>query len=299
MTISSENNRNDYTGNGSTDTYAYTFKIFAEGEIKVTERDTDDIETVLVLNTDYTVTDVGVEAGGTVVLTAGNLTTDHELCIRRNNSLLQLTEIRNQGIFFANVHEDAWDYLCMIAQTQQFNIDKALKMPDTVTGVSADLPIPVASQFLSWNAAADALINVDPGSVSLAIPAGDSVATAMIQDLAVTTAKIANDAITAAKIPDTSIQHGKIDFANLVVVSSNTTKVILAGATWLVPAGVFHFTQYDAGSWPGTVELEMHDGSAWISSGVDFKAGPVISDGTNIRFREVSAGSCKLYYHQL
>lgn len=299
MTISSENKRNDYTGNGSTDTYAYGFKIFAEGEIKVTERDTDDVETVLVLNVDYTVTDVGVEAGGTVVLTAGNLTTDHALCIRRNNSLLQLTEIRNQGIFFANVHEDAWDYLCMIAQTQQFDIDKALKLPDTVTGVSADLPIPVASLLLGWNAAADALINVDPGSVSLAIPASDSVATVMLQDDAVTTVKIADDAITAAKIPDTSIKHAKLDFANFYVISTNNEETVLQGGTWTPDAGIY---QMIAGSaLGGVLKLSIKDKDTdWQQCENAFDSGIVICDGVNVRFNETTTTDGQImYYHKL
>ena len=44
MTIPSENYRNDYTGNGALDTYSYTFKITDENDIKVSQRDTDDVE---------------------------------------------------------------------------------------------------------------------------------------------------------------------------------------------------------------------------------------------------------------
>jgi hypothetical protein len=180
MTIPSENHRNDYIGNGSTDTYAYTFKIFAEDHIKVTERDTDGVETELVLNVDYTVTDVGVAAGGTIVRTAGNLPTDYLLNIRRDVALVQESEVRNQGVFFAVTHEDAWDYLCMIAQTLRFQIDQALGLPDTVEGVSIVLPMPEASKFFRWNSTGDAIEYVDAGSVALALPASESIVADMI-----------------------------------------------------------------------------------------------------------------------
>ena len=92
MTIPAETNRSDYTGNDSTDTYSYAFKIATENDIKVSQRDTDDVETVLTLNVDYTVTGVGAANGGSIVLTAGNLTTDYHLTIRRDSELKQETE---------------------------------------------------------------------------------------------------------------------------------------------------------------------------------------------------------------
>ena len=298
MTVSSENNRDDYTGNGAVDTYGYSFKIHDEADIKVTERDTDDVEVVHVLNVDYTVTGVGAEAGGTVVLTAGNLTTDHKLCIRRDAATVQLVEIRNEGVFYAEVHEDAWDYLCMVMQTHSFDIDRSIKLPDTVTGVSSDLPVPVASQLLSYNAAADAIITVDPGSISLAIPASDSVATAMLQDGAVTTVKITDGAITPAKIPDTSIQHAKIDWANLIVASSNTSEVILAGGNWVVPAGVYIMARdTEVSSHIGYAALQVFDGATWRGEETAFASGVIISDGTNVRIIETSTtDSVKFYY---
>ena len=59
MTISSTTDRNDYTGNASTGTYAYGYKIFANTDLVATVRDTDGVETTLTLTTHYTVTGVG------------------------------------------------------------------------------------------------------------------------------------------------------------------------------------------------------------------------------------------------
>ena len=180
MTVPSDNNRNDEIGNGATDTYNYTFKITSESDMKVSQRDTEDVETVLTLNVDYTVTGVGALNGGSIVLTAGNLTTDYHLTIRRDSALTQQTDIRNQGDFLPEIHEDTFDHLASADQTQQSEIDRCVKVSETYP-VDVELPGPQAGKVISWNAAGDALINVDPGSVALAIPADDSVTPAKIQ----------------------------------------------------------------------------------------------------------------------
>jgi hypothetical protein len=150
------NNRNDYTGNGATDTYSYTFKIFAEGDLLVTQRDaaTVPVETTLVLNTDYTVTGVGSASGGTIVLTAGNLTSNYLLTIRRVRALTQETDVRNQGDFYPEVHEDAFDHHVMIAQQQQDELNRGLRLPETEAGSAASRTLPTdrASKYLAFDA---------------------------------------------------------------------------------------------------------------------------------------------------
>ena len=158
MTIAATNRRNDYTGNGATDVYAYTFKVFNKNDLKVTKRDTSNVETLLVVDTDYTVSGVGESAGGSITLTAGNLPTDYRLTIRRLRPLTQDTDIRNQGDFFPEVHEDAFDDLVMKDLTQQDEIDRSLKFPETTSGVSPTLPVPVAGgRYFYLNEAGDAV----------------------------------------------------------------------------------------------------------------------------------------------
>ena len=181
MTIPSENYRNDYPGDGSNDTFSYTFKITDESDIRVSQRDTDDVETILTLNVDYTVTGVGVLNGGSIVLTAGNLTTDYHLTIRRDSDLTQLTDVRNQGDFFPEVHEDTFDKLASVSLTQQSEIDRCVKVSETYPDVSVELPGPQAGRVLKWNDAGTALINVDTGDAEIAVPADDSVTPSKIQ----------------------------------------------------------------------------------------------------------------------
>lgn len=154
MTVSSAINRVQYTGNGNTDEYAFTFKIFDEAELLVTVLDTDDVEETLVLNTDYTVDDVGESAGGTITLVDGNLTSGYIITIRRRRELTQTADFRNLGDFHAGTHEDTMDKLVMNDQQQQDEINRSLKLPESVdvADFSPELPVPSASKFLKSNA---------------------------------------------------------------------------------------------------------------------------------------------------
>ena len=152
MTLASTVNRVSYTGNDSTATYNYTFRIFLEADLLVTVRNTTtDVETTLALTTDYTVTGVGASAGGTIVLagtgkawqgTGSNLNTGYKITIRRVATLTQNTDIRNQGDFYPEVHEDEFDRSRMIDQQQQDEIDRSVKMPETVASSDFNPEIP-------------------------------------------------------------------------------------------------------------------------------------------------------------
>lgn len=169
MSLSSVNNRSQHTGNGAVDTYSYTFRIFDEDDLLVVVRDTDGVETTLVKTTDYTVTGVGAASGGTVVLVNsaqawldgdGDLKQDYELSILRVVALTQVTDIRNQGDFYPEVHEDQFDKLTMIDQQQQDELDRSIKLPDSVDPSTFDTRMPAsivgqANVTITTNAAGD------------------------------------------------------------------------------------------------------------------------------------------------
>ena len=155
-TVSTTAPRNDYVGTSSTATYSYTFKIFAATDLRVTSRNTSNIETTLAYPTDYTVTGVGKAAGGTIVLTAGNLTTGYALTIRFDRTPRQSTDLRNQGSFFPETHETKFDELTRYAQQNKDALDRSLHLPETEVGTSVATTIPVtasrASKYLAFDA---------------------------------------------------------------------------------------------------------------------------------------------------
>ena len=138
MTVASTSNRVDYTGNGSTTVFSFSFRIFDNADLVVTKADADGVETTLVLDTDYTVTGAGSYSGGSITLGTA-LTSGHALTIQRVLDITQETDLRNQGQFFAETHEDVFDRLVMINQQLQEQIDRAAKLPVTNTTDAEEL----------------------------------------------------------------------------------------------------------------------------------------------------------------
>lgn len=163
MTVENENNRNDYVGDNTTDTYAFTFKIFDQSHVAVYEQDDQGVETTLAVDVDFTIpsTDIGVDAGGNITLTAGNLATGHKLAIVRDPPLTQTTEIKNQGTFYPETHEDEFDLLVMQIQSLLSAATRALAILETDAGANTTVPVGVSGSVLGWDDNGD-LTNIPP-----------------------------------------------------------------------------------------------------------------------------------------
>lgn len=131
MTVSTEVDHNDYTGNGVTTSFPYTFRIFQKSDLVVQVVDMDENITELTLDTDYTVTGAGGYNGGNVILSSP-LTNGYQISISRSLPVTQETDLRNQGKFFAEVHEDAFDKLTMLVQQVRSMFSLALRKPSFI-----------------------------------------------------------------------------------------------------------------------------------------------------------------------
>lgn len=172
MTISSETDRDDYDGNGATTQFTYSFRIFDQDDLLVTLRnDSTGVETTWVRGVDYTVANVG-EATGTITATTAPATGE-SLTIRRVLNILQETDLRNQGDFFPQTHEDVFDRIIMICLQQQDEIDGSFRLSETYRdgSVSTIMPAPEADKFVGWNSAATGLINKSAGDIVGAVSA--------------------------------------------------------------------------------------------------------------------------------
>lgn len=233
MSISSTNSRNNYTGNNTTATYNYTFRILDQDDLLVTVRDTSDVETTLAITTDYTVTGVGSLSGGTIVLTAGNLATGYVLSIRRVVPLVQETDIRNQGAFYPEIHEDQFDRQVMMAQQQQDEVDRAVKLAETIDPADFDTRLPASivgsiNQTVMTNSTGDGF---EPGPTAAAISAAESNATAAAASAvaaAASAAAAASSALSAAASQWNDVQY--LTFAS----SPFTVTDVMAGTMFEV-----------------------------------------------------------------
>jgi len=142
MTISSTTVKNSYSGNGTLDTFNYTFKIFADADIQVIIRDATATETVKTLTTHYTVTGAGNANGGTIVFTTGNIPTNTEtVVIRRASPQTQAIDYIANDPFPAESHEEGLDRSMMAIQQLQEEIDRSIKLSRTNTMTSTEFAV--------------------------------------------------------------------------------------------------------------------------------------------------------------
>lgn len=129
MTVASETNRSGpYMGNGVTTVFNYGFRIVNENHIRVIRANAAGVETTLVIDADYIVSDVGEAAGGQVALTVAPAT-GTTITILRNVPFVQETDLENQGAYFAETVEDALDLAAMRDQQLAEMLSRAVMLP--------------------------------------------------------------------------------------------------------------------------------------------------------------------------
>lgn len=161
MTIQTTTSKVQYTANGSNKIFAYTFLIFDEADIEVYLTDTDGVETLQTLNTDYTVSNVGAENGGNVTFGTAP-TSSYKITILRDVTVTQETDYVANDPFPAETHEKALDKLTMIDQQQDETITRALKIPVS-DATSTDVELPTsdnrANKYLAFDASGDITVS--------------------------------------------------------------------------------------------------------------------------------------------
>lgn len=128
MTISSVVNKDQYNGNGTTTVFTYLFRIISVNDIIVVLTDANGVDTVQILNTDFTVTSVGNDGGGTVVfVTAPAL--GIRVTLTRNAQALQPEHYVENDPFPAASHEIALDRVTTVSQTVLEQTSRAIQVP--------------------------------------------------------------------------------------------------------------------------------------------------------------------------
>ena len=145
MTVSSTTNKVSYSGNGSTTVFAYTFKIFANGDLDVYIRSSNGTETLQTITTNYTVSNAGEESGGNVTFVTAPASGE-TVVIQRKLDLTQGTDYVENDPFPAESHEEALDRLTFITQQMQEEIDRSIKASVTNTISSTEFAISAADR---------------------------------------------------------------------------------------------------------------------------------------------------------
>ena len=180
--ITAESFRSQYDGNDTATEFAYGFPVRDKAHVLVTRTDAEGVDHTLAVDADYVVGGVGSGDPATWKITypvSGDpLPAGERLTITPNLPLKQLTAFDNQGGFFPENHEAAFDYLTLICQQLKEALDRAVKlaMGDTRSGdeILADLDSYVAAAALSASTAAQGAVSSQE-SAALAEAAAEGV----------------------------------------------------------------------------------------------------------------------------
>lgn len=174
MTISSTTRvAGPFTGNGSTSTFPFPFKVFEAADLfVVTLNVATAAVAVLALTTDYTAAlnaDQDANPGGSITLTpggatGGTLATGSTLTITTGIAELQGLDLTNGGAFYPDVINNALDLLTILIQQLQIQANRSLKIPFVDGEIIPDLPPAAqrAGKLLMFDA------NGNPSLVSVA-----------------------------------------------------------------------------------------------------------------------------------
>lgn len=241
MTVQTNTSVANFEGNGVTQIFPIAFKFNSATDLVALLIDkSTSATTLLTLNSDYTVSGEGDEEGGLINVTIPPAV-GKRLRVTRLVEILQLTDLRNQGKFFAETHEDALDLLTMIAQQLESGIKSALRVaesdpePERIPSVSQR-----AGKILSFdsNGSPQVVAPVTDSStvlrIDLAAPGG--------ADLVGFQSGNIGDALRAlsgvsAHILVMDAPAGGTD--STLQVTEFFEKVDQTGAFWIVPAGTY------------------------------------------------------------
>ncbi len=175
MTISSTTRKaGPFLGNGSTTGFPFAFKVFKKNDVTVTLTDASGTDSVLVLDSDYTIVlnaDQDANPGGVVTYprVGAPMPAGFRLTLTGGLSYSQPTDIQNSGGFYPQVVEDMSDRSTIQIQQLAEQLARALKF--SVSDIGANTVLPPADLRASKVLGFDS-----DGSPTVVVPASGSAA---------------------------------------------------------------------------------------------------------------------------
>ena len=160
MSVASTTRKQQFTLDGATADFTFTFRALtsAPSNIKCLST-TGGTDTILTYTTQYSVAVNSNGVGGTVTLVDPAAVGSGTLTVYRETTNKQESDYDDYNQFPADTVETDLDIRTMVSQEHSEDTDRALTLPISVSGVSAELPSPDANTLIGWNSAADGLEN--------------------------------------------------------------------------------------------------------------------------------------------
>lgn len=253
MTVNSLTNSAEFATDGINRLFPFYFKFLDKKDLVVAFVNSAGVGTTLTLNVDYTVSGEGSEGGGQVTTTVAPAALGR-LVVAREMEATQKTALRNQGRFFAEVHETVFDRLTMLLQQAMALAGRALRTSTLEPGGIDPLPLEARR--------ADKLLAFDAGGQ----PAASNLTLAQLEQQPALAMEAAEAAVAAANASEVSAGNSAAS-----AISANASKNAAAGSATAAAASAK--SAADAG-----IQLGM---SSWGYRAQPFK-GFALEDGQEL-----------------
>ncbi len=294
MTISSQTRKaGPFVGNGSSTSFPFAFKVFQAADLLVVRANSAGVETVLVLNSDYTVNlnaNQNSNPGGTVVLGTA-LATGTSLVLTSQVQNLQPTDLTNQGGFYPRVVTDALDRATIQIQQLAEDVSRAAKLPITNTGdaeaLTADL-VRLAGSADNIDTVAASIADVSTAADNIAAildaPAQAAAAASSASAAATSASSAASSAAAAASALD-NFDDRYLGAKASDPAADNDGNALVAGALY------YNTT---------TTRMRVYEGSGWIDASsasiATMRTYEFVATGGQTTFSGADAGGNTLSY---
>lgn len=294
MTVSSNDPRKTYSGNGVTTDFATPY-FLVDADIKVY------LGGVLqTITTHYTLTGAGVAAGGTAAFLTPPPTGTGNVVIINDPALTQELDLVENDRNPAEAREDALDKLTIIAQRLADRVSRVVQLSETDTATTLTVPALAdrLSKFLAFDASGN-LIAADGGTMGVPVSAfmatvlddADAAAafttlgiSAFVQTLLDDTDAGAFRASLGVGVTSPTITATDADLTITAAQFAAYDTLVLDLSAWTIPRNVIvpavgrNFNAAITGSYTATVKTSA-------GTGIPVAAGtsrPLVCDGANV-----------------
>lgn len=168
MTFQTLSPKASSSGDGLATAFPFPYLVFKANDLLVLLiTDVTGVGVIQVLTTDYAVSGLNVDTGGTITMVVAP-PVGTTLLILRDPLAIQETDLKNQGPFKALTHEKAFDRSRMIDQKLLEQLDRSLKIPIAENGSPSLVELPPLAQrlglFLRFDPVTGAIIPASQGA---------------------------------------------------------------------------------------------------------------------------------------
>lgn len=140
LIIPSDDRRRQYVAVAGQTIFPYSFPIFFDVDLSVWRTDTEGVTTQLVLSTDFTVTGVGDQNGGDVILVVPAV--DGEIITIQGVTVVdRVVDYQQAGDYFAKEVNFDYDRIITMIQERKRELERSLRLKPEDPSVNLQLPV--------------------------------------------------------------------------------------------------------------------------------------------------------------